>query len=169
MFDWQVYKISRYLSILCPWSVCQYVRLSVPRRRCLGLCLATAGHQRCADCGPSADGRRSAAIFATVQMPSSGAYRLAAPGDILFSGRRDKVFADKYFRICSFKALALITEKLVKPDLSFYVLQTHSEMHVVMVTECETTFCSYNFLNDTVTGYIIGKSLTLHPRAGSIV
>jgi len=31
---------------------------------------------------PSADGRRSVAIFATVELPSAGAYRLAAPGAI---------------------------------------------------------------------------------------
>ena len=31
---------------------------------------------------PSADGRRSAAIFAAVELPSAGAYRLAAPGAI---------------------------------------------------------------------------------------
>jgi len=37
--------------------------------------LAASGHQRCAD--PSADGRRSAAIFATVELPSAG-------GDISF-------------------------------------------------------------------------------------
>ena len=32
---------------------------------------------------PSADGRRSAAIFATVKLPSAGAYRLTSPGDTL--------------------------------------------------------------------------------------
>ena len=32
---------------------------------------------------PSADGRRSAAIFATVELSSAGAYRLAAPGRYL--------------------------------------------------------------------------------------
>ena len=39
---------------------------------------------------PSADGRRSAAIFATVELLSTGAYRLAGPGDTLlksFSNR----------------------------------------------------------------------------------
>ena len=54
--------------LLCPrprgghFGIARSVRLSVPGT--LAACsLATAGHQRCANCGPSADGRRSAAIF----------------------------------------------------------------------------------------------------------
>ena len=55
------------------------IRPSVPWHSCLGTLaacsFATAGHQKCADCRPV---RRSAAI-ATVELPSAGAYRLAAP------------------------------------------------------------------------------------------
>ena len=61
--------------------------------------LATAGHQSiecnsilwwpAVDCGlwtvdSSADGRRSAAIFATVELPSAEAYRLTAFGAITY-------------------------------------------------------------------------------------
>ena len=62
-------------------SVCLSHGAAVQAIGMLAACsLATAGHQRCADCGP--DGRRSAAVFATVELPSAGrgAYCISAPG-----------------------------------------------------------------------------------------
>jgi len=62
-------------------SVCLSHGAAVQAIGMLAACsLATAGHQRCADCGP--DGHRSAAVFATVELPSAGrgAYCISAPG-----------------------------------------------------------------------------------------
>ena len=54
---------------------------------------------------PSADGRRSAAIFATVELPSAGggAYRLAAPaevGETLLASRCSELYL--YLVVCGF-------------------------------------------------------------------
>ena len=72
------------------FGIARSVRLSVPWRSCLGYryagCLQLSYRRPPEMCGlrPSADGRRSAAIFATVELPSAaaGAYRLADPGAI---------------------------------------------------------------------------------------
>ena len=84
------------------FGIARSVRLSVPWRSCLGYryagCLQLSYRRPPEMCGlrPSADGRRSAAIFATVELPSAaaGAYRLADPGAILcFTANTRKIEA----------------------------------------------------------------------------
>ena len=49
-------------------SVCPVAQLPIAIGTLAACSLAIAGYQRCADWDPSADGRRSAAIFATVEL-----------------------------------------------------------------------------------------------------
>jgi len=77
----------RHLAI--PWSIhLFFVHLSVPWHSCLGYrhagCLQLSHHRspEMWTLDPSVDGHRSSTIFATVELPSAGAYCLAAPWQI---------------------------------------------------------------------------------------